>query len=624
MSAFSPAGFLRWLQPASRRPPHLSKSDFKIARDCPAKLYYKKRHYPSLLADNPYAAFLADGGYMVEAMARSLFPGGREMGDWDRPDAAHRATLKALAQTDAVLFEATILEAPFLARIDILRRHGPDLELIEVKSASVDLAADPTPFRGRRGGIESSWRPYLEDLAYQTLLLERACPGHPVRPFLCVVDKSKIATAAVTFDRFRMVPPPAGQPLARAGFEYLGDPEELRRHHLLALLDASAEVEELRDEVARESLRFAQSLSPSGPRKIPGSIGQSCKKCEYRGAASPGKPNGFAECWGPLAGVRPHILDLYRVDLLGGRDRDVAAELAAQGTADWASIPEEAFHGKAAERQRIQIEATAAGREWVSPDLRPFLQAHDYPLHFIDFETSRLALPYHEGMHPYEQVGFQWSCHTIREPGAEIEHAEWLNSEEAFPNFEFARSLMDRVGRAGTVYIWSPFENTMLRDVLEQMNRYPLRRGARDAALARWLEDFLAGRDDWVIDLCALAREHYFHPDMLGSVSIKAVFPAVWRQNPSVRGLSIFRGMGDSEDPYKTLAPIRFGDKEEVVQEGTGAIRIYQEMMFGLSRSDPEARRKFRQLLLQYCHLDTAAMVAIWWHWMGWAQNGRR
>ena len=33
-------------------PRYLSKSDFILARDCPRKLYYKKRGYPSNLEDN--------------------------------------------------------------------------------------------------------------------------------------------------------------------------------------------------------------------------------------------------------------------------------------------------------------------------------------------------------------------------------------------------------------------------------------------------------------------------------------------------------------------------------------------------------------------------------------------
>jgi hypothetical protein len=35
-----------------------------------------------------------------------------------------------------------------------------------------------------------------------------------------------------------------------------------------------------------------------------------------------------------------------------------------------------------------------------------------------------------------------------------------------------------------------------------------------------------------------------------------------------------------------------------------------------LSRSDAKHRDDFKKMLLQYCELDTAAMVIIWKHWM--------
>jgi hypothetical protein len=57
------------------------------------------------------------------------------------------------------------------------------------------------------------------------------------------------------------------------------------------------------------------------------------------------------------------------------------------------------------------------------------------------------------------------------------------------------------------------------------------------------------------------------------------------------------------------------GGKDEVVNEGTGAMRVYQEMMFGLAKSNSIIRETYRKLLLQYCELDTAAMVFIWMHW---------
>ena len=75
--------------------------------------------------------------------------------------------------------------------------------------------------------------------------------------------------------------------------------------------------------------------------------------------------------------------------------------------------------------------------------------------------------------------------------------------------------------------------------------------------------------------------------------------------------------------PYSTLPPLPIGGKEEVVNEGTGAMRVYQEMMFGLAKTDSVVRQSYRKLLLQYCELDTAAMVFIWMHWLSSPPTGR-
>jgi hypothetical protein len=56
--------------------------------------------------------------------------------------------------------------------------------------------------------------------------------------------------------------------------------------------------------------------------------------------------------------------------------------------------------GPNAERQRRQIDCTRRNEVFISPDLRGKIDALMHPIHFIDFETSRLALPYHRGMRP--------------------------------------------------------------------------------------------------------------------------------------------------------------------------------------------------------------------------------
>jgi hypothetical protein len=74
-------------------------------------------------------------------------------------------------------------------------------------------------------------------------------------------------------------------------------------------------------------------------------------------------------------------------------------------------------------------------------------------------------------------------------------------------------------------------------------------------------------------------------------------------------------------DPYDTLQPLPFGNPDEeaetetVVTEGTGAMRAYQEMLYGVSRHNEVLKEQWRRLLLQYCELDTLAMVMVWTHW---------
>ena len=297
---------------------YLTKSDFKVARTCSTKLFYKKNRYPSLMDDNPYLEFLADGGYMVETMAKLLYPDGKEIGSWDKPEQAFAETTKALQVTDVTLFEATVINGKLLARVDILQKKGKTLKLIEVKYTSLDSVADgPNPFRGKRGGIDSGWRPYLEDVAFQTVVLRRAFPDFKIIPYLCVVDKAKSATENVMFDKFKIRTGSGPQARFRPQVEYTGDAKRLPKEHLLAIADVSDLVEELENEVAVAADEFAKSVGEKTITRITPHIGKHCKGCEYRLHADDSK-NGFAECWGKLATPTPHILDLYRVDLMGG------------------------------------------------------------------------------------------------------------------------------------------------------------------------------------------------------------------------------------------------------------------------------------------------------------------
>jgi hypothetical protein len=61
--------------------PYLSKSDFKACSDCRTKLFYRKRGYATNLDENEYLKFLADGGFMIETVAKAQYPTGVDLVD---------------------------------------------------------------------------------------------------------------------------------------------------------------------------------------------------------------------------------------------------------------------------------------------------------------------------------------------------------------------------------------------------------------------------------------------------------------------------------------------------------------------------------------------------------------
>jgi hypothetical protein len=402
---------------------HLSKSDFKVARTCGTKLYYKKLRYPSKQDDDPYLEFLADGGYMVETIAKLLFPEGREI-EFDSNEAAVELTRQALKNDTVTLFEATLLFGQLLARVDILEKRGNQFRLIEVKAKGFDSETDGlSPFRGARGDILSKWRPYLEDVTFQTHILRSVFPDAVVTPCLCLVDKSKACGVETSFDKFQIVPrekKPGVRVFSRPQVSFIGDIEALRKQPFVQVIDVTQAVDELLPEVRQASAAFAASLTGEKPERIQPGLGVKCKKCEYRlDDAEIAEKQGFRECWGKLADPSPHLLDFYRVDVLGLKGQ-VAASMIAQGQCGVRDISKNDLRGKVGERQAIQLEWTLKNREFVSPELPKILEACKYPFHFIDFEASRMAVPYHAGMRPYEQVAFQWSCHTIPTRGANL------------------------------------------------------------------------------------------------------------------------------------------------------------------------------------------------------------
>jgi hypothetical protein len=63
-------------------------------------------------------------------------------------------------------------------------------------------------------------------------------------------------------------------------------------------------------------------------------------------------------------------------------------------------------------------------------------------------------------------------------------------------------------------------------------------------------------------------------------------------------------------------------EKTEAIKDGTGAMKAYHDMQFGYGSKDALKKETLKKLLLQYCKLDTMAMVIIWKYWTD-KLNGR-
>ena len=199
-----------------------------------------------------------------------------------------------------------------------------------------------------------------------------------------------------------------------------------------------------------------------------------------------------------------------------------------------------------------------------------FLSKLTYPLFFLDYETMSGLIPYFDGHRPYQQVPFQYSLHIIREPGAEVEHVEYLHRENSDPSRPLTEQLISDIGESGSVLVWfEGFEKARNSELGEMLPEY---------------KDAMAAINDRVVDLMLpFKNKWYDDPRCEGSASIKKVLPVL------VPELS-----------YKDLG----------IQEGGSAQRLWMEAVLDESRADQ--KDQILQDLIEYCKLDTYAMVEIY------------
>ena len=200
------------------------------------------------------------------------------------------------------------------------------------------------------------------------------------------------------------------------------------------------------------------------------------------------------------------------------------------------------------------------------------MNSWEYPLHFLDYETFAYAIPQFDGVRPYQQMVFQYSLHTIDSPGAEIRHSEYLSRGDDGLSRSVAEHLRDAMsGGMGTVLVWFEKFETKRNDEIGEM--FPD------------LADFFTDLNAKTVDLMKIFSDNlYVDPAFKGRTSIKKVLPVLV---PSLN----YAELGISDGLEATIKWFRAAKWSNL--------------------SDDERETIFQDLL-EYCTLDTMAMVRIY------------
>jgi len=222
------------------------------------------------------------------------------------------------------------------------------------------------------------------------------------------------------------------------------------------------------------------------------------------------------------------------------------------------------------EKQMAQVQAVKSGKRFIDKEkVAEFVNALEYPIYFFDYETFSGVIPKFDGLRPYQQVPFQYSLHIMEKPGGELIHKEYLHTEKTNSVEPLILQMKKDFGETGSILVWyEQFEKSRNKEMAEMFPEHA---------------DFLLGLNERIVDLMIpFAEGVVVDKQFSGSASIKKVLPVI------VPELS-----------YESL----------YIREGAGAQRTWVETI--LEGKHEDEREKIIEALLEYCKLDTFAMVEI-------------
>lgn len=201
--------------------------------------------------------------------------------------------------------------------------------------------------------------------------------------------------------------------------------------------------------------------------------------------------------------------------------------------------------------------------------LNTWIEALVYPLCFLDYETYAPVIPFVKGFKPFEKMVIQYSLHRIDSPGTEPVHMEHIMTRSNM-NIEYLiQQLINDIGRVGSIFVWNASFEKSCNNILSE--KYP------------GYADELKAINNRMVDQRRIFQD-YIYADyrFKGSSSIKNVLPV--------------------------LVPDLSYDRMQISQ---GDIASYRWKKAVIEQHPDYPEQNTIKNLLDYCHLDTLAMVRI-------------
>ncbi len=335
--------------------------------------------------------------------------------------------------------------------------------------------------------------------------------------------------------------------LVHVNKEYITS-KEIDHCNLMAIQDITMEVEQLMKDTRTLAPKVLEWVNGKAPKKRI-TIGCSKKqKCPFVQMEYPALP-------------KYSIFNIARIS------KSKIKKLVGANILDIQDVPSD-FPLSAKQRQQVEI---AQEDEIVLKrgSIRRSINKLVYPLYYLDYESLSFVVPPQEGYKPYQQMVFQYSLHVQEKPGGKVKHYEYLLKSKTESVEQLIKDMQSKIGESGSVIVWNKsFEkgrNT------EMGNLFPTYR------------PFLDSLNERMYDLrVPFQKGHYQHPDFKGKTSLKSVLPVL-----------------AEEVSYDDL----------IIQNGMVATIKWHHATDG--RMDEKAQAETFENLLNYCELDTLAMVKI-------------